>query len=392
MTDEQTRKFFMRTLTLILACVLVGCALTSMRHPFAAKLPEPLQQSEFAFNLYRTVVKDKPNENMMLSPYSAQLALDLVRTGAAGETKMQIEKVLGYNDAVTWESFPANSPLAAATALWTQQGHPILPEFLNTARENFGASIEQADFAKNSAAAVKRINTWTSEKTKGKIPTLFDTLRNDTRVVLVSAIYFADDWETLFKEEWTSDSTFTLQDGTKTTTKIMQQSVQAHYGETDDTFIVELAYKNKGYSMLLLLPRDPAVFAQWESEITAKKWNELRGIMRMEQVYVRMPRFTHECKISLNETLRQLGISTAFTDAADFSRINGGNELLLLSEAIQKTYIKVDEKGTKAAAATGVSIGCGSSGVHRTFDADRPFLYAIVKEDSILFLGRYVKP
>jgi serine protease inhibitor len=118
------------------------------------------EQTEFAFNLYRAALKDKPNENVSVSPYCAELLLDFVRAGAAGETNTEIDKVLGRTEAVQWNEAAADSPLLTAAALWAQQGHPILPEFLKTAREKFGASVEQADFIGNANEAVKRINAW----------------------------------------------------------------------------------------------------------------------------------------------------------------------------------------------------------------------------------------
>ena len=388
---------------------------------------EQTPQTEFVFNLHRAVVKADPNANVAVSPYGVQQMLDLVRTGAVGETKTEIEQVLGYAKSVKWAT-PSDGTLTTAAALWTQQGHPFLSAFLRTARENFGSAIEQADFANNPDAAVKRINAWCSEKTKGKIPEILEELSSMTRLVLANAIHFAADWKVPFEENMTRYSTFTLQDGTEAEAKMMWQfGEQMKYGESSDTLILELPYKNGAdrrapllartfrsenrggilprrtarpergsddYAMLLLLPKEPTEFATWESEMTIEKWNKLRRTMRMEDVNMCMPRFTMESCIELNERLQQLGMTTAFEPfEADFSKIS--SEELFVSRVLQKTFVKVDETGTEAAAVTVMLMDAAAAPPEeepKEFYADRPFLYAIVKGDTILFLGRFVKP
>jgi len=371
-------------------------------------------QTEFVFNLYRTVVKDKTeddaNTNVAVSPYGVQKILDLTRFGAVGETRTEIERVLGYSRSFRWES-SSDGTLSTAAALWTQRGYSLQPAFLQTARQNFGSSVEPLDFANNPEAAVRRINAWCSEQTRGKIPEILADLDTMTRLVLANAVYFAADWKEPFDPSYTGD--FTLQDGTKMQTDLMWQFDDMRYGETVDTLILELPYKEPGrerllgqrlrdnrpstYSMLLLLPKDPAEFAKWESAMTLQKWNALRRTIRMELVDMRMPKFTMESDIDLKEPLMQLGMTTAFDAGnADFSRINGRRDLFV-GQALQKTFVKVDETGTEAAAVTAVAIAMSAAPDEdpvppKEFYADRPFLYAIVKGDTILFLGRFVKP
>ena len=99
-----------------------------------------------------------------------------------------------------------------------------------------------------------------------------------------------------------------------------------------------------------------------------------------------------ESTIPLNDVLKQLGMPTAFGDDSDFSKIDGTKDLYI-SEALQKTFIRVDETGTEAAAVTGIAMATRAM-IQQPFrfHADRPFLFAIVKGDTILFLGRFVKP
>jgi len=354
------------------------------------------QPPNFAFELYRTTAKEKPagkpagkpTGNVVVSPYCAELLLDFVRSGAAGETKAEIDKVLGRTG-VQWES--AVPPLTTAAALWTQKDYSILPAFQETAKEKFGASAEQADFVNNSADAIRRINGWCSEKTNGKITSLFDSLDATTRCVLAGAIHFAADWKVPFNKDLTMDADFTLLDGSKVKTKIMSRSETTNYGETDETLIVELPYKDEGYAMLLLLPKDSAQFADWEAKLTAETLKMLREGMKPVQVDLRMPKFTVESDLGLNETLKQLGMATAFGQDADFSGISGQKDLYL-SEVRQKTFVKVDETGTEAAAVTGAVIAVKMAIATKPFYANRPFLYLILKDSEILFFGRFAQP
>ena len=358
----------------------------------ASQTAEPQQRTDFVFALFRAVVKDKGSENIAVSPYGAEQVLDLVRIGVAGETKTEIEQVLGRT-----ETFPAiasspDSPLTTAASLWMQAELSVLPEYLQTAREKFGATVGQVDFVGNPGEAVRQINAWCSEKTNGKIPTLFDRLGETTRCVLAGAIHFAADWQTPFDKGATlSDGTFTLMDGTTTTAEIMSRTGPMRYVETGETLAVELPYKNEGYAMLLLLPRNPADYEKWEEEMTLEKWNALRKAMKEDRVELRMPRFTSETSLVLNEPLKQLGMPTAFGIHADFSQINGQKDLYL-SEVRQKVFVTVDETGTEAAAATGAGFELKFLQSSQPFYADRPFLYAVVHEDTILFLGRFVRP
>jgi len=385
-------KTILLPLTLILGIVLSGNGCSGGQTE-----SEPSQTAEitvrtgFTFNLYQAVVKDKPNENITISPFGAELVLNLARAGASGETAAEIERLLGNTGAADWNTPSPNSPLVIATALWMQEEYPVRQEFVETARKEFGALVEQADFVSNPDEAVQRINNWCSEETNGKIPTLFDRLGETTRCVLTGALHFAADWKTQFSKDLTTDGSFTLIDGVKLKTKIMSRTGLMQYAETDDTIALELPYMNDGYAMLLLLPRNPAGFEKWEAEMTPEIWNAVRGALYSEQIDLRMPRFTMESSLTLNESLQRLGMPMAFSQDADFSKINGQLDLYL-SEVRQKTFVKVDEKGTEAAAATGGVMQVKSMVTAKPFYADRPFLFAVIKNDTILFLGRLMKP
>ena len=377
----------MKKIVCLLAVIFLVAASPEAPKPLALK-----PQTEFMFDLYRTVVKDAPDTNVLVSPYGVQWMLDLVRTGADGTTKTEIERVLGYTESVKWESV-TDGTLTTAAALWGQKNYPFLPEFIRTAQSNFGSTVEQADFRNNPAAAVRQINAWSSKQTKGKIPTIFDRLGPDTRLVLVNAIYFKADWNGKFDKKRTQDEDFTLQNGVKIKTMMMKRTGQMWHAETDDTLFLTLPYKKNGYAMLILMPKNAKDFAKWEMEMTAEKIEPVRNNLRLGEGEIWMPRFTAENTIELIEPLKRLGAATVFSPGADLSKMDG-TKLLFVDNMLQKTFIAVDESGTTAATVTGGGIGCSAPMRPEpySFYMDRPFLYAIVKDDTILFMGRFVNP
>lgn len=382
-------KTMILSIALFLGLLLTGCLFAEDQPAETPAAETPA--ADFTFALFRAVTETRSGENLTVSPYGAGLTLEMVLAGAANETEAQIAKALGGEGREPFRPF-SDKTLSVATMMLLQKDIPVLETFRDTIKNEFKAALEPVDFTADSAEAVKKINAWCSKKTNGKIPVLFDRFGETTRCVLASALYFAADWKTSFDKDATLDANFTLADGTKTKTKIMSRVGLMNFGQTDETAVLELPYKTEGYAMFLLLPKKPAEFAAWESTVTSEKFKTLRAAAAPTQVNLRMPRFTMESSMTLNAPLEKLGISAAFTTDADFSKINGHNDLYL-SEVRQKTFIKVDETGTEAAAATAAVIAVKSAVLNvQPFYADRPFLYAIVKGDTVLFLGRFVKP
>ncbi|MDR1385631.1 MAG: serpin family protein [Planctomycetaceae bacterium] len=378
--------------TIFMTALMLGTVLTGY-----GIAEEPKKTADFSWDLFRTLVLQNPNENLACSPYGAELAIGAVGSGASGETESEIAAAL--NKQGDWKQYAAalriseeeNSPLTVATAVWMQQGQTLQKDFCEMSEQNFGALIEQVDFVGNSGDALKKINVWCSEKTQGKIPILYENFAANTHCVLANAVHFAADWKYPFDKEATLDGTFTLLNGTETTTKMMSQTSRMLYGETEKVVMLEIPYKNKGYSMLILFPKNADDFSKIETEISSGKLDTWRAELKISQINLRMPKFTIESKLTINESLKKLGIVTAFTHNADFSKINGKKDLYL-SDVRQRIYVKVDEQGTEAAAATGAGFSVKSAIDAHSLYLNRPFLYLITKENKTLFAGRFVKP
>jgi serpin B len=365
----------------------------------------------FALDLY-TQLKDKPG-NLFFSPYSISTALAMTYTGARGNTAKQMGQVLHFSQAPErlHTSFGnLERQLAAAgnqdgiqfniaNALWTQQGHPFVPAFLNAATREYQANVSQADFKTGANQATEKINAWVGQQTKGKIQDILPpgSLTDLTRLVLANAVYFKGAWANRFAESATSPQLFHLTSAKSVQVPLMNQVEELRYGETADFQAVELPYKGEGLSMVVLLPRQIEGCGSLENRLTSALLSGTLKQMKKREVVILLPKFKLESTFNLDTTLANMGMRDAFTDKADFSGIDG-TKLLYISDVFHKAWGEVNEEGTEAAAAT--AIGVLTSSYHEptppppVFRADHPFIFLIrhPRSGSLLFLGRLADP
>ena len=370
--------------------------------------------SQFACDLYSRL--KSTDGNLFFSPYSISTCLAMVATGANGDTAAQMNRALHFPDDSTalGPSFaslqaqlnqsrqPNAVELNIANALWSQQGHPFLPGYLAAAKQDFGANLNQADFKTAAEPARQQINQWVSDQTSGRIKDLIaaGVLRSDTRLVLINAIYFKSKWQTPFKKASTTEAQFSVTSDKTTTAHFMHGTERFNYAETDDLQLLELPYASNTLSMIILLPKTGDGLPAVESRLTWQNLASLRqqlsqpaAVSRRVDVY--LPRFKLTSQFSLGDTLAGMGMSSAFSPQADFSGMDGARDLFL-SAVVHKAFVEVNEEGTEAAAATGVTMRALAVRPLPVpiFRADHPFIFLIQEthSGSILFLGRVSNP
>jgi hypothetical protein len=229
------------------------------------------------------------------------------------------------------------------------------------------------------------------------IDKLFDQLSTNTRLVLANAIYFKASWANAFESYATQRTVFHLASGDTMDVSMMHTGGHFAYTETSDYQIAELPYVGGQYSMVVLLPKQAG--PHLAVNFTAADLQSWMAALRSTDLSVALPKFKLETSLSLVDTLQFLGITDAFDAAsADFSGIDGRRDLYI-SQAIHKAVVEVNETGTEAAAATGISIGVETAAFHPPttpipFHADHPFHFLIRdrQTDSILFLGQVQQP
>jgi serpin B len=364
--------------------------------------------NEFAFDLYgqlRTC-----NGNLFFSPSSVSTALAMTWAGARGDTADEMARALHFtlppdrlhlaNSELLKEFNGAGRKrgyqLSVANALWGQKGEGFKNDYLKLTKDNYGGGLKEVNFLHDTEAARKEINAWVERQTQDRIKELFrpGVLDATARLVLTNAVYFKGDWNSRFNKDQTRDESFLLGNGDKAKTPLMQQTAKFRYHDAGSLQVLEMPYAGKELSMVVLLPRKIDGLAELEKSLTADKLAGWLSKAREEEVVVSLPKFKATSEFSLKDALTALGVKKAFTPMANFSGING-KEDLYVSAVVHKAFVDVNEEGTEAAAATGAGVVTLSLPAPKpAFRADHPFVFLIRdrRNDSVLFLGRIVNP
>lgn len=365
--------------------------------------------NQFAFELYRALRSDAGN--IFFSPYSISVALAMAYEGARAGTANEMQKVFHFpTDAgVRRASYLAlanytNTPnahykLSIANSLWVDKSYPLLSGYTSTVEQYYGGKATMVDFRGAAEAARRTINKWVADNTSGKIPNLFpqNSLNSNTRLVLANAVYFKGTWVKQFERSKTTNESFTVNATRSVTVPMMQRTDKDavfKYTEMSGMQILELPYEGDRLAMYVLLPKT-APLSALESSITLSNLNTWRKALKAQRVNVFLPKFTVNAKYAMNDTLSALGMPMAFAPNADFSGMDG-TKMLSIQSVVHQAFAAVDEEGTEAAAATGVSIGITSAPDNPppTFRADHPFVFVIqdMTNGNILFMGRMSNP
>ena len=363
----------------------------------------------FGLKLFREIDKMDETENIFISPLSVSMALGMALNGAANSTYDSMRYVLEFDDLSNDEINKAYKHLIEllasvdekvlfeiANSIWYRNTFSVEKLFLDTNKEYFDAEISALNFA--DPASVSIINDWVSDKTHEMIKTIIDNITQEDVMFLINAIYFKGTWKYEFDKDKTYDSRFNLSNGNHTDCKMMKMQARLNYFEDDNLQIVELPYGNEHFNMLIFLPKSNDGLDDFVQTLDEAQWQHYLGQMKSDSGTIDMPKFLVNYKLTMNNVLKSLGMTNAFTSGlADFSHINKTADLFI-SSVIHKTFVQVDEEGTEAAAVTAVvfgttSIGPGEDKIFH-FYANHPFFYAIREKDSgtILFMGRMDKP
>lgn len=365
--------------------------------------------NKFAFELYSELDKSE-QENMFYSPYSISAALAMTYEGARGQTADEMKSVFHFPESNTLrQNFAAiyndiNKKdklyqLSTGNALWVQQDYKFLNEYLSTVEKYYGGKAANLDFVRETEKSRQTINKFIEEQTNNKIKDLIPkgVLNSYTMLVLTNAIYFKGTWTWEFDKSDTREQDFKITPSNIVKTPMMymkNEKATFNYADIGELQILELPYKGDEISMLILLPTEN--LETISPSLTTEKLNEWKSQMKediLDDIY--LPKFEFNTKYSMTDTLSALGMPTAFSEGnADFSGMDGSKNLFI-NTVIHQAYVKVDEEGTEAAAATAVGVTITSVGPPRKiFRADHPFIFIIQERETgnILFMGRVVDP
>lgn len=347
---------------------------------------------EFALNFFKKTNQTVPyDENLVLSPYSAGVALSMLEEGAEGETKAELDNALNGH-LFTAEDLGSGEEITvkSANSLWISDNFSIRNRYVSLLQKDYDAFVTTQSFSDK--MTVHEINNWCGENTNGKISHILDELSPNDVMVLINALYFNAPWAHAFDEKATSDAVF---HGVSEDKKVPMMSARNSfdYAEYQGCQLIRLPYAGGRYSMVVVLPP-----AGWgiDAILPYISGTVYKGAMQMlskKDVVIQLPKFKLETGLVLDKALKKMGIETAYTSAADFKGIAAMGPLSL-GTVKQKCYIDVSEKGTEAAAVTSVQIRMTSASprpVSRMI-VDRPFLFFISdsQTDNVLFVGKVV--
>jgi len=360
--------------------------------------------NQFALDLYLKL--EDVEGNIFFSPYSISVALAMTYEGAKGETAEEMQSVFHFpeDENIRRPSFAKiynlvnkknkKYELHTANALWAQKDYKFLDEYINAIKKYYVGKVTNVDFVNATESARLTINKWVEEQTNNKIKDLIPpgVLNALTRLVLTNAIYFKGLWVKQFDKKETREEDFRV--SPEETVKVPMMSItreEFNYYETEKLQILELLYEGEDLSMLIILPKEDDLKSLEES-LSLEKLSELRNSLSEQQVDVYIPKFKFETKYFMAKTLKEMGMSTAFSGDADFSGMDGTKDLFI-ANVIHQAFIDVNEEGTEAAAATGVVMELKAA-MPTVFRADHPFIFMIQERETnnILFLGRVIDP
>jgi serpin B len=337
--------------------------------------------------------------------------------GAAGDTAKQINAVLDARDAAAVDAgnaalgwrlaaavrAPAGTArgdaarLDIANGLWTQAGLALRAQFSQTLANDFASSLQLLDFRDRPEPSRLGINRWIGEHTGGLINHLMPagSITSNTALVLANAIYLKAHWSNPFDRGRTSRRSFFTDSGSAPRVPFMTEGpTELEYASGPQYRAVELPYLDSSLSMLLVMPT-AGTLEQFERTLTTSSLDHLIGSLTSNMVELRMPRFHLHAHAQLNDVLAALGMPLPFTDRANFSRITP-RAALKIQDVEHGADLMVDEQGTVAAAATGISFEptAAPGGPLRRLTLDHPFLLFLRDDTSgaILFAGRVADP
>jgi serpin B len=367
--------------------------------------------NDFAFKLLKQIAAEQNGASIFISPYSAATALQMVGNGAAGQTKAEMQQVLGTAGLSIIElnqaskaaadlinSSDTNLILTTANALWYRQGVALKSSFTNANGKFFAATVKALNFDSPPAAEAE-INQWASDQTHGRITGIANGMIDPiyTDLIVANAIYFKGKWEDPFDVKLTKDRSFHPAAGGQKNLPMMEMSKKFMYRKGTGYQAVRLPYMGYDVAMYVFLPDIGSSPIKLLQIMNGDTWRRVTvpGFSEREGKVV-LPKFKLEYAAELNQPLKALGMKEAFNNKksepdANFSGMFSDPHHI--SEVRQKAFVEVNEEGTEAAAVTGISMQ--SLGLEMNppppFEmiVDRPFLFAIVdaRSEMILFMG-----
>lgn len=365
------------------------------------------ETNQLGMKLFKQLRAAEEGRNVSISPYSISTALALAYNGSDGKTATELGELLGYapverekmnkdhQDLLTLlNNVGSGIELKTANSIWAKEELPLRKEYLSTGKAYYEAEIRNTDFS--GQQSVKEINEWVSEHTENKIKKMLEEPPGkDAVAVLVNAVYFKGGWNQVFAEEDTRLADFHSTEDSKVQVDMMKQSGVFGYAETENWQAISLPYTG-WMDMLIVLPTEDYSLDELQDELAKGEIQD--SVFDGKYGEISLPKFSVSYGIDLKDSLKALGVKQAFDpDHGDFSNMAEIPDPIFINQIIHKSYIRVNEQGSEAAASTLVAMmagGAASTDEPFKMVVNRPFLFAIKDRQTgvMLFLGAIENP
>ena len=364
---------------------------------------EDIKYSDFDYEFLKL---ENEKQNLIYSPLSIKYALNMLNKGANGNTKSQIEDVIGNLSLTKYNNIKDILSLANAIYIRNNYSEYIKDEYNNNITNQYNAEVKYDDFE-----SANNINNWIEDKTFGQIKNMVsnETVTNpDSKVVLINALAIDMEWKEKFDEKVTLEGTFYLDNGDSITATMMNKTTKSNnfsYYKDDDITALSIdlkQYENEQMEFIAIMPNSD--LSNYIENFNVDEFENITDNLTLASntkngLNISIPRFSFDYNLKLNEDLKALGITDAFSaDLADFSNMSTKNSLYV-SDALHKANIDFSEKGIKAAAVTVIIMEDGmlvSDNENKPIQIkiDKPFIYLIrdKKTNEIWFVGTVYTP
>jgi len=412
------KKVFLAILSIMLICSmavnLTGCATKVQAadlmegvkaNPVTGKAVDDAfaqSQMRLAVELFQSSVLESKDENVLISPLSIRLALAMTANGADGDTKAEMEALLGGEISLEdlneyLYSYVNNLPsaekykLQIANSIWFRDDEGRLQveqDFLQKNVNYYGAQAYKAAFDDQT---LKDINNWVKDNTDGMIDSILDQIDEDAVMYLINALVFDAEWQHVYDKSDVYKGKFINIDGAEKHVDMMHSEETVYLQDENATGFMK-HYNGSKYSFAALLPNEGVDIYEYIAGLTGEDLMETLSTPQLGMVMATLPKFSYEYELTMNDVLKELGMPSAFSgDTADFSKMahsSRGN--IYIGDVLHKTFISVDELGTKAGAVTKVQMNDECEVISEwVVTLNRPFVYMIIDNETNLpmFIG-----
>ena len=362
--------------------------------------------NSFAFSLYN---KTMGMNSRVVSPLSVTYLMSMLANGADGETQQQILATLGwagegiqqpslqdindYSRMLIEKTARLDKAVTVEIANYVavNKEFKLNSKFQKSVERDYKAGVESLNFT--SPSTLKHINDWCNDRTHGMIPSIINEVDPDAVSYLMNAIYFNGTWKDKFSKEETKQEMFRGYTRDIQYVDMMHRHGEYYYADGDGYSAVSIPYGNGAFRMTVILPSEGSFLRDVMASMDGGKFQALQRSMEKCNVDLKIPRFTTEVDLPLNDIISALGAPLIFSSQADFSQFARGD--FYVSKMFQKAKIEVSEEGTKAAAVTAAIMMMSAVRPEKkrnvVFHADSPFAYIISENStgSIYFMGQY---